>query len=78
LLFQSDLINKDSLEWSIGNDLQKLPGFDLITVSLTLHHVVDTVLAAEVFNSHLDPGGTIAVADLDADNGECPPEKSKI
>ena len=60
----------EPLEWSIGNDLQKLPRFDIIIVSLTLHHVMDTALAAEVFYSLLNPGGTIAVADLDPDNGE--------
>ena len=31
---------------------------------------LDTALAAEVFYSLLNPGGTIAVADLDPDNGE--------
>ena len=60
----------EPVEWSIGNDLQKLPRFDIIIVSLTLHHVMDTTLAAEVFYSLLNPGGTIAVADLDPDNGE--------
>jgi len=60
----------EPLEWSIGDNLQKLSRFDIIIVSLTLHHVVDTVLAAEVFYSLLTPGGTIAVADLDPDNGE--------
>ncbi len=60
----------EPLEWSIGNDLQKFPRFDVIIVSLTLHHVMDTALAAEVFYSLLIPGGVIAVADLDPDNGE--------
>ncbi len=60
----------EPLEWSIGNDLQKLPRFDIIIVSLTLHHVVDTAQAAEVFYSLMNPGGIIAVADLDPDNGE--------
>jgi ubiquinone/menaquinone biosynthesis C-methylase UbiE len=60
----------EPLEWSIGNDLQKLPRFDIIIVSLTLHHVMDTTLAAEVFYSLLNAGGTIAVADLDPDNEE--------
>ena len=60
----------EPLEWSIGNDLQKLPRFDIIIVSLTLHHVTDTGQAAEVFYSLMNPGGTIAIADLDPDNGE--------
>lgn len=58
------------LEWSIGNDPSPLPRFDIIIVSLTLHHVPDTSQAAEVFYSLLKPGGIIAIADLDPDNGE--------
>jgi len=58
------------LAWSIGDDLQELPRFDIIIVSLTLHHVMDTARAAGVFYSLLNPGGRIAVADLDPDNGE--------
>jgi ubiquinone/menaquinone biosynthesis C-methylase UbiE len=76
LTFLQKKLNADSIttiepiEWSIGNDLQKLPRFDIIIVSLTLHHVMDTALAAEVFYSLLNPGGTIAVADLDPEDGE--------
>ena len=66
----SSITTIELIEWSIGNDLQKLPGFDIIIVSLTLHHVLDIALAAEVFFSLLNPGGTIAVADLDSDEGE--------
>jgi ubiquinone/menaquinone biosynthesis C-methylase UbiE len=58
------------LEWSIGSDPSPLPRFDIIIVSLTLHHLPDTRQAAEVFYSLLNPGGTIAVADLDPDDGE--------
>jgi ubiquinone/menaquinone biosynthesis C-methylase UbiE len=60
----------ETLAWSVGDDLLKLPRFDIIIVSLTLHHVMDTALAAEIFYSLLNPGGTIAVADLDPDQGE--------
>ncbi len=56
--------------WSIGDDPQELPRFDIIIVSLTLHHVMDTARAAGVFYSLLNPGGIIAVADFDPDNGE--------
>ncbi len=58
------------LAWSVGDDSQELPRSDIIIVSLTLHHVMDTSLAAGIFYSHLNPGGTIVVADLDPDNGE--------
>lgn len=76
LNFLQRKLNADSittiepLEWSIGSDPSQLPRFDIIIVSLTLHHVPDTLQAAEVFYSLLNPGGTIAVADLDPDNGE--------
>jgi ubiquinone/menaquinone biosynthesis C-methylase UbiE len=60
----------EPLEWSIGNDPHKFPGFDIITISLTLHHLMDTAQAAAVFYSLLNPGGTIVVADLDPDDGE--------
>jgi ubiquinone/menaquinone biosynthesis C-methylase UbiE len=76
LTFLRKKLNADSIttiepiEWSIGNDLQKLPRFDIIIVSMTLHHVLDIALAAEVFYSLLNPGGIIAVADLDPDDGE--------
>lgn len=76
LTFLRKKLNADSittiepLEWSIGSDPSQLPRFDIIIVSLTLHHVTDTRQAAEVFYSLLKPGGIIAIADLDPDNGE--------
>ncbi|MFA5269058.1 MAG: class I SAM-dependent methyltransferase [Methanoregula sp.] len=60
----------EPLAWSIGDDPQELPRFDIIIVSLTLHHVMDTARAAGVLYSLLNPGGVIAVADFDPDNGE--------
>jgi ubiquinone/menaquinone biosynthesis C-methylase UbiE len=76
LTFLEKKLNADSittielLEWSIGSDPSQLPKFDIIIVSLTLHPVPDTSQAAEVFYSLLKPGGIIAIADLDPDNGE--------
>jgi ubiquinone/menaquinone biosynthesis C-methylase UbiE len=57
-------------EWSIGQDTADMPRFDLIVSSMTLHHVQDTAAAARVFYELLQPGGRIAIADLDSDNGE--------
>ncbi|MFA4824295.1 MAG: class I SAM-dependent methyltransferase [Methanoregula sp.] len=57
-------------EWSIGQDSTALPRFDLIVSSMTLHHVRDTAAAARTFHELLLPGGEIAIADLDPDNGE--------
>jgi ubiquinone/menaquinone biosynthesis C-methylase UbiE len=60
----------EPLEWSIGQDTHTLPLFDIITVSMTLHHIKNTVQVADVFSSLLRPGGKITIADLDPDNGE--------
>jgi ubiquinone/menaquinone biosynthesis C-methylase UbiE len=57
-------------EWSIGQSTSGMPRFDLIVSSMTLHHVKDTVAAARTFHEILQPGGRIAIADLDSDSGE--------
>jgi len=57
-------------EWSIGQDPALLPLFDIIVSSMTMHHVRDTAGAAGAFYRMLLPGGSIAIADLDLDNGE--------
>ena len=57
-------------EWSIGQDVALLPRFDMIVSSMTMHHVRDTAGAAQAFYPLLVPGGSIAIADLDSDNGE--------
>lgn len=57
-------------EWSIGQEISDLPAFDAIVSSMTLHHVRDTAAVAKTFHKLLVPGGRIAIADLDCDNGE--------
>jgi ubiquinone/menaquinone biosynthesis C-methylase UbiE len=57
-------------EWSIGQDTADLPAFNAIVSSMTLHHVRDTAAAARTFHELLLPGGRVAIADLDCDNGE--------
>jgi ubiquinone/menaquinone biosynthesis C-methylase UbiE len=57
-------------EWSIGQDITGLPRFDRIVSSMTLHHVNDTSEASRVFYELLVPGGQLAIADLDSENGE--------
>lgn len=57
-------------DWSIGQDTAALPAFNLIVSSMTLHHVKDTPAAARTFHELLQPGGRVAIADLDSDNGE--------
>lgn len=57
-------------EWSIGKDPELLPRFDIIVSSMTMHHIRDSAGTARAFYSMLLPGGSIAIADLDLDNGE--------
>ena len=57
-------------EWSIGQDPALLPRFDIIVSSMTMHHVRDTAGTARAFYTMLLPEGSIAIADLDLDNGE--------
>jgi len=60
----------EAREWSIGKDIADLPVFDAIVSSMTMHHIRDTAAAARTFHELLQPGGRIAIADLDPDNGE--------
>jgi hypothetical protein len=57
-------------EWSIGQDTALLPRFDIIVSSMTMHHIRDTAGTAHAFYTMLLQGGSIAIADLDSDNGE--------
>jgi len=57
-------------DWSIGQNPALLPRFDIIVSSMTMHHIRDTAGAARAFYTMLLPGGRIAIADLDSDNGE--------
>lgn len=53
--------------------------FDLIVSAMAMHHVADTVLLMHRFAAHLRPGGRIAVADLDREDGSFhPPEAQGV
>jgi ubiquinone/menaquinone biosynthesis C-methylase UbiE len=56
-------------KWDIMENIGDMPQCDLIVSSMTLHHVPNTALAARVFFSLLRSGGSIAIADLDTENG---------
>lgn len=43
--------------------------FDLIMSAMAMHHVKDTDLLIERFAEHLESGGKVALADLDAEDG---------
>ena len=48
--------------------------FDLIMSAMAMHHVRDTARLIESFARHLKPGGLIALADLDSEDGTFHPE----
>ncbi|MEE9542912.1 MAG: class I SAM-dependent methyltransferase, partial [Thermodesulfobacteriota bacterium] len=59
---------------AINLDLSKdgLPSnekFDLIHVSMTLHHIIDTAPVLDAFHKLLAPGGSLCIADFDLDDG---------
>jgi putative AdoMet-dependent methyltransferase len=43
--------------------------FDLIISAMAMHHVADTPRLFETFAEHLQPGGRVALADLDKEDG---------
>jgi 2-polyprenyl-3-methyl-5-hydroxy-6-metoxy-1,4-benzoquinol methylase len=57
---------------AICRDIVKLPlesHYDLIISAMALHHVEDTAKLLTTFSKHLKPGGRIALADLDEEDG---------
>ena len=57
---------------AICQDIIKLPlesRYDLIVSAMAMHHVEDTAKLLTTFSKHLKPGGRIALADLDQEDG---------
>lgn len=53
-----------------GSPVPALGGpYQLIVSSMTLHHVADVPRLFQQFAAHLIPGGQVALADLDAEDG---------
>jgi 2-polyprenyl-3-methyl-5-hydroxy-6-metoxy-1,4-benzoquinol methylase len=48
--------------------------FDLVMSAMAMHHVRDTEALLRTFAHHLKPGGTLAVADLDSEDGSFHPD----
>jgi len=54
------------------HDITKAPlnlKFDLIVSAMAMHHVEDTDNMVEQLAKHLNPGGIVALADLDSEDG---------
>jgi len=51
--------------------------FDLIISAMALHHVADTARLVQTFAAHLKPGGKLALADLDREDGSFHPKDAE-
>jgi ubiquinone/menaquinone biosynthesis C-methylase UbiE len=58
------------LDFSRPEQASHLVGsFDFVFSSMTLHHIPDTAAFLRELARHMAPGGTLAIADLDAEDG---------
>jgi 2-polyprenyl-3-methyl-5-hydroxy-6-metoxy-1,4-benzoquinol methylase len=70
-----ELVKKSSLEGKVAAHCQNIlhepleDDFDGIVSAMALHHVEDTEEILKVFYEHLKPGGFVALADLDKEDG---------
>ena len=61
--------NVETLHADFARDALPAGPFDLVASAMTLHHVADVDLLFRKFFALLAPGGRIALADLDAEDG---------
>ncbi len=66
-----EIVCQDIIEKPIADN------FDLIMSAMAMHHVKDTPKLIQRFSEHLRPGGFIALADLDKEDGSFHPEDSE-
>lgn len=61
--------NVHAIRFDLTTDPAPGPAFDLVVSLLVLHHVADTALALAAIHALFKPGGQLALADLDAEDG---------
>lgn len=62
-----EIFCQDIMEAPLGREV------DLVVSAMAMHHVEDTARLLGALYAHLTPGGTIAIADLDAEDGSFHP-----
>jgi ubiquinone/menaquinone biosynthesis C-methylase UbiE len=70
--------NVRTLLWDFENDAPPDACFHVIVSSMTLHHVPETARLIGILRGLLHPGGVIAIADLDAEDGSFHPDKTGV
>jgi ubiquinone/menaquinone biosynthesis C-methylase UbiE len=68
-LASAGIKNVNARQWDLGESPFPERGFDLVTSSMTFHHLRDIPLILERLAELLKPGGWIAIADLDVEDG---------
>jgi trans-aconitate methyltransferase len=61
--------NVQTRHWDLEAKPFPEPGFDLVVSSMTLHHLRNVPLVLSRLADILNPGGWLAVADLDSEDG---------
>jgi len=60
---KTEIVCRDLLAEPLGRTV------DLVVSAMAMHHVADTAALARALFAHLAPGGRVALADLDAEDG---------
>jgi len=68
-LAAAGIANVVARQWNLETQPFPESGFDLIVSSMTLHHLRDVPLVFTRLSALLKPGGWLAVADLDTEDG---------
>ncbi len=68
-LAAADIGNVQTRFWNLETEPYPEQGFDLVVSSMTLHHLLDVPLIFQRLAALLKPGGWLAVADLDTEDG---------
>lgn len=68
-LASAGIKNVNAMQWDLGESPFPERGFDLATSSMTFHHLRDIPLILERLAESLKPGGWVAIADLDVEDG---------
>ncbi|MBE9531351.1 MAG: class I SAM-dependent methyltransferase [Proteobacteria bacterium] len=61
--------NMKTLMADFSKDALPNEKYDLIYISMTLHHIIDADSVLRAFHSLLKPGGSLCIADFDKDDG---------
>ncbi|MAT27056.1 MAG: methyltransferase type 12 [Sandaracinus sp.] len=68
---KAEVVCRDILEEPLDEKV------DLVVSAMAMHHVEDTRALLSTLHAHLEDGGRVALADLDAEDGTFPPPETE-